>query len=122
MVMFRGQVNGLREGMCVGSLTNLEMHLGSYGQAYFSEIHEAFTGAFKSELVRVEICVASEDNYDGMSSPSGYSSNEDDAPYANAEMVKTVRMEVCKMQDEANRCPEGARQTTQCHLVLPYKV
>ena len=72
--------------------------------------------------IRICVCLASEEelqvDYSGMlSSPSGYSSNEeDDAPYANAEMLETVRMEVCKMH--ANEIEQHSKQDSKPYSAI----
>lgn len=91
------------------------MHLGSYGQAYFiAETKEIYSGTFSPSQKPPKRLLASEDevevDYSGiLSSPSGYSSNEEDgAPFANEEMLETMRREVCKLhKDERAKATQG---------------
>ncbi|GMH32205.1 hypothetical protein BSKO_00039 [Bryopsis sp. KO-2023] len=73
-----------------GEETVLQMHLGSYGQAYFvAEYSEVYSGSEEEAALSGMI-----------SPPSGYSSGEIDTPYANADLVDSVRTEIDLLRKE----------------------
>eukprot|EP00879_Flechtneria_rotunda_P013846 GHRR01014462.1.p1 GENE.GHRR01014462.1~~GHRR01014462.1.p1 ORF type:complete len:1371 (+),score=557.88 GHRR01014462.1:43-4155(+) len=70
-----------------GEQADISMHLGAYGQAYFA-----------AQTMEIVSDAEDEDILQGMMSPpSGYSSDED-APYANQEILSAVQQEVQRIK------------------------
>eukprot|EP00210_Caulerpa_lentillifera_P006826 g6525.t1 len=75
-----------------GVETDLQMHLGSYGQAYFV-VETAISNLYSTVEDKVDLSGL-------VSPPSGYSSNEDDAPIVTEESVQFVTREAQRLIED----------------------